>query len=103
MGTTSSTPTVAATRGSSRSPRANSQILVEKLTPRSFSVVADTIEETLEVLCRQIKAKMQTEEVQVEKTVNEEYLLGVNGVYFIVDILKQSNNGKYQASVTIKI
>ena len=86
------------------SPPRGSQIYVEKISPHGFSSVADTIEEALEAIQKQIKSMIKTaDDVTLLQTVCDKYLLGVDGAYFVVDIIKTSKGNKYQANVMIRI
>jgi len=105
MGSAFSTPKTSSVtvHGISQIPRHNSQIYIEKLTPRSFSVVCDTAEDCIKVIATQIGLKLKTENINVEQTIEGEYFLGIDNVYFKVEVIKQSVTNKHQASVTIKI
>ncbi len=77
--------------------------VIPKVNPkRSFSAIADDMENTVKVLKAQLIGVFKTENVDYVMTIHGDYLLGIDDVYYKVDILKQSAGNQYQATITIK-
>lgn len=108
------------------------RVIIERLTPRAFSATADDITPAMEILQRHVQQKIQggiitiirgkqrmlsqdfvekyassdtqsAQDILEDVQQNDVWLLGVNGVYFPIDITRGPSVTHWTASVTIRL
>jgi hypothetical protein len=74
-----------------------------RTSPRTFSVVSESVDQCLETLSFTIENTWKTHEVEVvHLRENDSVLMRVGTAYYPIDVIKFSAKNRYQASVSIK-
>ena len=74
-----------------------------RVSPRTFSVVSESVDQCLDTLSYTIQNTWEHQEVEVlHVRENDAPLMRVGTAYYPIDVIKFSAKNRYQASVSIK-
>jgi hypothetical protein len=78
-------------------------VVPQRASPRTFSVVSESIDQCLDTLSYTIQNTWEHQEVEVlHLRENNNIVMRVGTAYYPVDVIKFSAKNRYQASVSIK-